>query len=255
VECPNCHLDQNDGNTECPRCGVIYRKYRQRPSAESVSMADPGKEEQPPEKISVFRLLADLFFEVDTNTNIIYFIGRVLVLAGLLGWGGLFIFSSPSDAGVINSLWHLVDLPFHEAGHIFFRFMGSLMTSLGGSLFQLMMPLICGSVLLVKTRDPFGASVCLWWTGENFLDLAPYINDARSLSLPLLGGNTGQTSPYGFHDWEFILTETGLLPYDHAFAWGAHILGSFFMVLALTWGAVVLYKQYRWGWGHAAGNK
>jgi hypothetical protein len=139
----------------------------------------------------------------------------------------------------------MVDLPFHEAGHIFFRLMGSFMTSLGGSLFQVLMPLICASVLLLKTRDAFGASVCLWWTGENLMDLAPYINDARSLTLPLLGGNTGQTSPYGFHDWEYILTETGLLRHDHAIAIGSHYLGVFFMLLAFAWGAYILYKQYR----------
>ncbi len=62
------------------------------------------------------------------------------------------------------------------------------MTSLGGSIAQVFMPLVCLAVFLVKTRDTFAASFTLWWTGENFMDLAPYIDDARSLTLPLRNG-------------------------------------------------------------------
>jgi hypothetical protein len=77
------------------------------------------------------------------------------------------------------------------------------------------------------------------------MDLAPYINDARSLTLPLLGGNTGRTSPYGFHDWEFILQETKWLRYDHVLAKSADIFGTFLMILAFIWGGYILFKQYK----------
>ena len=81
------------------------------------------------------------------------------------------------------------------------------------------------SVLLLRTRDPFGASVALWWVGENFLDIAPYMNDARSGQLPLLGGNFGHSAPYGFHDWQYLLTESGLLQYDHNLAQATFAMG------------------------------
>ena len=77
------------------------------------------------------------------------------------------------------------------------------------------------------------------------MDLALYVNDARSLTLPLLGGNTGRTSPYGFHDWEFILRETKLLPYDHVLANIATALGTHLMICAVVWGAYILFKQYK----------
>jgi hypothetical protein len=107
------------------------------------------------------------------------------------------------------------------------------------------MPFICLLVFLVKTRDTFAASFTLWWMGENFMDLAPYINDARSLTMPLLGGNTGRTAPYGFHDWEFILNETGLLRYDHALALFSHRLGSLLIILSFLWGGYILFKQFK----------
>lgn len=86
---------------------------------------------------------------------------------------------------------------------------------------------------VVQDPHPFGAAVCLWWLGENFLDIAPYFNDARAGELPLLGGNFGHSSPYGFHDWEFILTESGLLRYDHLLAAASHYFGALLMAGAL----------------------
>lgn len=106
------------------------------------------------------------------------------------------------------------------------------------------MPLICLIAFLFQVRDAFAASFCLWWFGENFIDLAPYINDARSLSLPLLGGNTGATAPYGFHDWEFILKETGLIRYDHLFAGISHKIGALLILLSLIWAGYLLIKEY-----------
>lgn len=144
-----------------------------------------------------------------------------------------------------KSFLHLINLPFHEAGHVLFRPFGAFITSLGGSLGQLLMPLICFATLLLKTRDAFGASACLWWFGQNFIDLAPYINDSRAGSLPLLGGNYGHSAPYGFHDWEYLLTESGLLHYDQFLAQLAHVCGSVVMIVAILWGGYVLWEQYK----------
>ena len=71
-----------------------------------------------------------------------------------------------------------------------------------------------------------------------------YIGDARAGTLPLLGGNTGHSSPYGFHDWEFLLTETGLLRYDQTLARLSHGFRSLLMFLAIAWGAYILWKSF-----------
>jgi hypothetical protein len=114
---------------------------------------------------------------------------------------------------------------------------------LGGSLGQLLMPLTCFLVILFKTRDTFGASVVFWWLGESCMDLAPYINDARNLKIMLLGGVTG-SEVVDYHDWEFILTELKLLPYDHLFANMSHKFGTLTMLTSYVWGAYILKKQY-----------
>ena len=87
-----------------------------------------------------------------------------------------------------------------------FGFFGRFMTVLGGSLFQFLVPLIL-AVAFLRQKTPFGAIVRLWWAGENLLDVAPYIADARALELVLLGGKTG--AEVEGHDWEFLLPSSG----------------------------------------------
>jgi len=163
-------------------------------------------------------------------------LARLVLLVGLAIWTLRFMSQPMAVAG--TSVLHLINLPFHEAGHILFIPFGRFMTTLGGSLLQVLVPLVCAVALLRQTRDPFGASVALWWCGENFLDLAPYIDDARSLRLVLLGGHTG--AEVEGHDWEAILGELGWLHLDHALARGARVLGLLVMIGALAWGVAAL---------------
>ncbi|UCF84879.1 MAG: zinc ribbon domain-containing protein [Desulfobacteraceae bacterium] len=241
--CPKCKFEQTDGNKECTKCGIIFEKYR-----------DPGGEEPKPKPapleeviktVEEESLFKSLFFNVELVINPFYFGGRVLIFLIILVWGWKFAYCPVASNCVLESFLHLVNLPFHEAGHVIFRIFGRYMMTLGGSLGQLLMPLVCLAALILTRKDSYGASVCLWWFGINFIDLAPYINDARAGVLPLLGGNTGRNSPYGFHDWEYILNELGYLRYDHLVAGIAHKVGIVVMVIALLWGGYLLFRQYK----------
>ncbi len=243
MKCPKCSFEQPAQNVECIHCGLIFEKYKRRHSAPSVSKSLTMAQAE--FATDAGGIIKNLFFFVKPETNPLIFGARVLLFLIILVWGLIFIFSAMESNTIGNSFWHLVNLPFHEAGHIIFRPLGRFMTSLGGTLGQLLMPLICLVVFIVKTRDPFAASFSMWWLGVNFLDIAPYINDARSRTLPLLGGNTGRTSPYGFHDWEFILRESGLIKYDHLLANFSYKIGTVLMMCAFLWGSYILFKQYK----------
>jgi hypothetical protein len=114
---------------------------------------------------------------------------------------------------------------------------------LGGSFGQILMPVVCLATFLVKTRDPFGASVALWWTAQNFMDVAPYIDDARALKLMLLGGVTGKETDG--HDWENVLSMLGWLEYDHRLAHLSYNLGILLMLASFAWGGLLLFRHYR----------
>jgi len=190
----------------------------------------------------VSAITTDLFLGSFERREPIAIAGRVVLLLLFVAWSWQFL-SAPMSMEVMNSFMHLVNLPFHEAGHIIFSPFGPFMTSLGGSLAQVLVPLICLVALLVQTRDPFGAALCLWWLGESLLDLAPYIADARALQLVLLGGRTG--AEVEGHDWEFILGSMGWLHLDRALGQTAYRLGALFMIAALVWGGLVLTRQVR----------
>lgn len=250
MQCPKCHSEYRAADEICPSCGIVFAKYFRYRETPSRSASKP--ENPPPvrfydsgESTDQRGNLQQFIFAAEQPVSWFAFIGRMLVFIGLVLWSWRFISAPIASNEVGQSFMHLINLPFHEAGHIIFRPFGTFITSLGGSLGQVLMPTICFGTLLFKTRDPFGASVALWWIGENFLDMAPYINDARAGDLPLLGGNFGHSSPYGFHDWEYLLTESGLLQYDHALAKTAFFIGSLIMLLALFWGARLLLIQYK----------
>ncbi len=188
--------------------------------------------------------LIEFFCPPIENDSLPALIGRGLLLLFLL-FLSIKFFCSPIKNGAGSSFLHLINLPFHEAGHIFFRLFGAFITSQGGTIGQMLMPLVCLAALLLQTRDGFGAAVCLWWFGENFLDIAPYINDARAGILPLIGGNFGHSSPYGFHDWEYLLTESGLLQYDHFLAKISIACGGLLMGLAFFWAGYILWRAVK----------
>ncbi len=243
MRCPKCAFEQLDQKTECLKCGIIFEKYYEHPTPLLRKRTGvPKEKELSVEDESFFK---KVFFWVEPGVNPFYFGGRVIFFLIIFIWGWRFILTpmTSNDAG--DSFLHLVNLPFHEAGHIFFQLFGRWMMSLGGTLGQLTIPLLCLFTFLFKYKNPFGASVALWWLGESFMDIAPYINDARNGQLMLLGGVTGREADYGYHDWEFVLNEIGLLRCDHALAIVGQGLGILLMLISFVWAGVLLFKQYQ----------
>jgi hypothetical protein len=191
---------------------------------------------------TLIELIARLLF-ADTPGSPERLVLRALVSLGLLAWTWSLARASIESNAVGASFLHLINLPFHEAGHVIFMFFGRFLMTLGGSLMQLLVPAALTLVFLTRHRDPFGAAVTFWWFGENLLDLAPYINDARALELVLLGGRTGKEVEG--HDWERILWDLGLLAHDHTIARLAHFIGGVIMLLACAWAATLVIRQWR----------
>ena len=162
-------------------------------------------------------------------------LGRAALWLGLVVWTVSLLRTPLPQLG--GSFFHLIDLVFHEAGHVIFAPLGSFMMSLGGSLFQVMVPLMCAWAFLFQQDDPFGASVCVWWAGESAFDVVPYISDARSLQLMLLGGPAAEVEG---HDWEAILMALGWLHLDHTIAKGVWYCGAALMIGALAYSFFVL---------------
>jgi hypothetical protein len=106
-------------------------------------------------------------------------LGLTAVLA-VYGW---VLLRSPDSYTWLDSL----DLAIHETGHLVFAFGGALLTLLGGTLFQLVVPLAFAFALW-RQGDRHGATIPLWWLGQSCWNVSVYIKDARAQELPLVGG-------------------------------------------------------------------
>jgi hypothetical protein len=241
TRCPKCGAQRLDEAVECMQCGIIFAKYR--PIARTYVSFSSSSSSSSASRSRWFLTAKEWLIESDVTTESMTFYGRAAVFVAMVWWGWKFITTPLETNYTGESFLHLINLPFHEAGHVIFIPFGRFMTILGGTLGQILMPMICLGTFLIKTRDPFGAAVALWWTAESLMDIAPYINDARALDLMLIGGVTGKETDG--HDWNNILTMLGLLEWDHRLAHLTYNVGVLLMLASFLWGGALLRRHYR----------
>ena len=230
----------------CPACGVIFAKVvptlkggekLAEPAAQHKNHLPKSNDSDIEDKPTI----SEFLFNPPTRMDPVTYWSSMVLLVGFTVWGFLLIAQDYRTGEIGSSFIHRPLLIFHEAGHVVFRMMGEWMMILGGSLGQLIMPAILCGALLVKNRDPFGASIGLWFFGVSLLDLAPYMFDALQPQLMLLSGMTGEE---GGHDWVFLFTSLGVLQKSQLIGGVVHKLGALVVLLALGWGALVLRMQY-----------
>lgn len=131
-------------------------------------------------------------------------------------------------------VWHFldaVDLIIHEAGHPIFGLFGAWIGILGGSLMQLLVPLVFVGYFLAR-YDLFAAGVVAMWLAQSITNLSVYVGDAQAMTLPLLGGEAV------IHDWNYLLGSVGLL--EHAALLGNALHAAAFVVFSASVWCVLL---------------
>ncbi len=143
--------------------------------------------------------------------------------------------ADPSHPTIFEGL----NLGFHEMGHAAFYWFGNrILTTMGGTIFEIAIPIVAGLYLLHKQRDPFGATVCLFWLGTALVGIGLYAADARAQNLPLV-------SPFGpvdvdSHDWTVMLMKWGKLSKDQEIGAFFQHSGIVAMMAAIVAGAWIL---------------
>ena len=157
-----------------------------------------------------------------------------LIFAILLSIYFLWIAYDPMQGSFLDN----VDLPIHETGHLFFRILGEFMGIAGGSLFQVIFPAVFVGYF-VWQRSFFSAAIVLLWVGQSILNVWVYAADAVVMQLVLTSGFTG--SEGSFHDWNYLLTATGLINYTKKVAGLIRFIGT---VTIITAGAAAIYLSF-----------
>lgn len=127
-----------------------------------------------------------------------------LVFAVMLSIYFLWIAYDPMQGSFLDN----VDLPIHETGHLLFRVFGEFMMIAGASLFQVIFPSVFVAYF-VWQRSYYSAAIVLFWVGQSILNVWVYASDAVVMQLVLTSGFTGTEG--SFHDWNYLLSETGLI--------------------------------------------
>jgi hypothetical protein len=126
------------------------------------------------------------------------------------------------------------NLAVHEAGHPLVGLFSDRFAVYGGTLFQLLFPAIC-MLEFWRRRWTTSYGLCGIWFGQNLLNVARYVADARAMQLPLVS-----FGEHALHDWNTILLRWGLLRQDIALANGVRVLAW------LAIGASLGFLAYRW---------
>jgi hypothetical protein len=229
--CPKCQHEQAESEA-CNHCGIIFQKYFEYlERVESEKRAPFSKEndqelEKDDDGISKLpnwkpvSTPACIFLSALFLAHIIYFPKEPVL----------------KDWAFLSSFVHSVNLVFHEAGHVLFAIFGNqTLTILGGSLNQLLIPLIVLITFFYK-RDTAGAVFALFWFFGNFLDVGIYMADARFLKLPLIGGLGMET-----HDWRNLFNRFDLWSVDQLLSHITFYSGWLGIIISEVW----LIKRWR----------
>lgn len=250
--CPKCGYVRTDDDRlvmpgTCPSCGIAYNKWQSKQNAiidnAPEDMPDPGldegeDEDEESEEIGWLLRVRRQVLTVPDRIDSVGLFGRLVLLLFFFVWGWSFILRGIDWRQIGGSFMHNINLPFHEFGHLLFMPFGRFMSILGGSLFQILLPLGLMLAFVIKQRDNFAASVMLWWSGQSLIDISPYIADAPYRAILLVRG-LGESA----HDWGNLLTMTGTLDRAQTYARLSFSLGTLLILLSFVWGAYLLYLQ------------
>ena len=164
-------------------------------------------------------------------------IALLLVLSGKVLARGITL----EPSGFLLAILDGANLIFHEAGHVFFSPFGDFLQYLGGSLMQILIPLVC-AVYFWLHQQRSGSAVAFFWSGESVTNVAIYVADAQRMELPLIGGD---------HDWNYLLGRLNLLNQAESLGRFVFVLG----VLAILFSLCFLIADLMRTWKQASVNE
>jgi hypothetical protein len=151
-------------------------------------------------------------------------VSRASGVAWLCFYGLFLLYAYLNHSGFL--ILDYVNLIIHEGGHFFFSWFGETIHILGGTLGELIVPLLCAAYFFWK-RETTAVAFSLFWFFENFPYIGTYMADARTASLPLVGSDES--------DWTILFGQWGLLQQDQKIGGAMRALGWIGMITAAAW--------------------
>jgi hypothetical protein len=93
------------------------------------------------------------------------------------------------------------------------------------------------AIYFYRTSQKEGFWYAVFWTMESMVNVSIYIKDSQAMLLPLLGGDGS------IHDWNWLLSHTGLLSYDWMIGGFVYFVGMMGMICAMVGMAWLIYQK------------
>jgi hypothetical protein len=156
-------------------------------------------------------------------------VSRPVLVAWLIFYVAFLAYAFSAHGGYL--LIDSANLIVHEGGHNLFGWFGPTLGLWGGTLLQLLVPLLLAAYFFIG-RQVTGYVFCLFFFFENWLYTATYMADARAQVLPLV--TTGDPD-FVEHDFHLIFTSLDVLDHDTQIASVVRALGWCGMVAVVAW--------------------
>ena len=210
--CPRCQYVRRDMDSGtmpgiCPACGIAYHKWNRQADRVQVNGVSEGANPEhkaadsaPPD--TAMDRIRTRFLYMHSDRDESAFWAHIVICVLVTGWGWRLIAGGVDFSVTGSTFLHVVNGAFHQYGHIVFKDYGVTFALLGGSLLQILVPLGLCAYFTLRQGDNFPASLMLWWVGENFLDIAPYVADNAERAIVVPETLASQ------HDWNALLGDS-----------------------------------------------
>jgi len=133
-----------------------------------------------------------------------------------------------------------VHLPIHEGGHLLFGWFGATLGLWGGTLLQLLVPILLTAAFVVR-EELLGTTFCAMAFFHSLTGVATYMSDALRRELPLV--TVGAPADEAEHDWVHIFSDLGVLRHAIQIGNATRLLAWAGFLVTLAWFAWRYYQQ------------
>lgn len=135
-------------------------------------------------------------------------------------------------------LWFSIGI--HQWGHWMFQLGGDLLAISGGTILQILFPMVLLGIAIYRKKY-FSFAYYLSWFGTCLLSVGTYMTDARFQGLATLISGDG---PKEVHDWQFLAGKMGFLMSSSYIGTAIQITAHSITLLGLAAGGWLLWKTY-----------
>lgn len=149
----------------------------------------------------------------------------------------ILFFSAENSQNILLSGLYFIEFGVHEASHLVFFFLSSILTAAAGSIGEISFTLLIVFAAL-KARSYFAAIFGCIWVMLAMNSAGRYMADARTQQIPLIG--PGETVN---HDWYYVFSQLGWLDLDVLIGTTIRSIGDIIGALALVFGLYLIVSK------------